>query len=55
LFLADGGPQWGEVVASGGRLVLEVFPPAPGVVLSLPVDELLEVLRLAQDRLSEDA
>jgi hypothetical protein len=54
LFLADGGPQWGEVSASGGRLVLQVFPPACGSALSLPVEELLEVLHLARERLSRD-
>jgi hypothetical protein len=54
LFLADCGPQWGEVNTSGGRLVLEVFPPASGSALSLPVEELLEALHLAQQRLSCD-
>ncbi|MBP3956217.1 hypothetical protein J8F10_13080 [Gemmata sp. G18] len=53
LFFADGGPQWGEVSTTDGRLVLEVFPQ-DSAALSLPVGELLEVLRLARDRLSDD-
>jgi hypothetical protein len=54
LFLANGGPQWGEISTSGGCLVLEVFPPASGSNLLLPVEELLEVLHLAEQRLSTD-
>jgi hypothetical protein len=54
LFLAGDGPQWGELSTSGGRLILKVFPPASGPTLSLPVDELLEILHLAQQRLSTD-
>jgi hypothetical protein len=55
LFFADDGPQGGEVSASGGLLILNVFPLTSGSTLSLPVEELLEVLRLAQQRLSCDA
>lgn len=53
LFLAGCGPQWGEVVAQDGQLILEISHPVAGagIALSLPVEELLEVLRLARDRL----
>ena len=54
LFLAGEGRQWGEVSVSGGRLMLDVFPSESSSDLSLPVDELLEVMRLAQQHLCVD-
>jgi hypothetical protein len=49
--LAGSGPECGEVRSDGGRLVLELFTRQDGTTWVLPVDELLEVFRLAEVRL----
>ena len=53
LFIAGCGPQWGEVSRSDGKLVLEVFPARTGESWVLSVEELLVVLRLADERLRD--
>jgi len=49
--LAGTGPIWGEVRLEDGRLVLEMYPHPEGGNWVLPVDELREVLRRAEDKL----
>jgi hypothetical protein len=51
LFLANNGPQIGEVRLAEGKLVLEVFPSTEGASWVLPVEELREVIRIAETRL----
>jgi hypothetical protein len=52
LFLADSGPQWGEVVSRPTGLILEVYPSADGKPWALPVEEVLAVLQIAANRLA---
>ncbi len=51
LFLAPDGPQWGEVRLSEGGLVLEVFASVSEKGVLLPIKELREVLRIAENQL----
>ena len=50
LFLANNGPQIGEVREHNDGLILELFRMTSSLVI--PLEELQEVLRIAQNRLT---
>ncbi|MHC4914256.1 MAG: hypothetical protein ACYTGB_02095 [Planctomycetota bacterium] len=51
LFLGADGPQWGEIVADGDQLRLELYPVEGRDAWSVDIDELTEVFSMAREKL----